>query len=119
MGSSGGGVPSLGGQGFFPNSPQLNPGGLMPFDMMKWANSGGTQVVPMELGGIFGSPMQPAAPQQRVQPMGARSSGVPYGQMGFGETLGALTGRNRDMMMEANRAARGGRYSGGGPGGAR
>ena len=116
MGSSGGGIPSLGGQGFFPSSPQFNASGLMPFDMMKWAQSGGAEIQPMQAG-IFGSPQQQAAPPPRVQPMGSR--GAPGEQMGFGETISALLSGDRYRMMEANRAARGGRYSGGAPGGAR
>jgi hypothetical protein len=79
MGGSGG-VPSLSGSGgFFPTGPQLNPGALPVFDLMGWANSGGTQVKPQGfdpnslLSGIFGAPMQQQAPppprQQQAAPL--------------------------------------------------
>jgi hypothetical protein len=74
MGSSGGGVPSLGG-GFFPSSPQFNPGALPILDLMGWANSGGMQANPLEMsgGGIFGPPPQRQAPppqrQQQAAPL--------------------------------------------------
>jgi hypothetical protein len=72
MGSSGGGVPSLGG-GFFPSSPQFNPGGLPILDLMGWVNSGGTQANPLRGDGIFGPPMQRQAPPPSRQASSGRS----------------------------------------------
>jgi hypothetical protein len=70
---SGGGTPSIGaGQGFFPTGPQMNAGGLQPFDLFSWANSGGTQAQPMG-GGIFGQPQQ-AQPAAAPPPPGPQNS---------------------------------------------
>jgi hypothetical protein len=81
MGSSGGGVPSLGG-GFFPPGPQFNPGGLPIMDLMGWANSGGTQAQPLDqtrLGSIFGAPQQGVGPPPVVPRAAGRS---PYATTG-------------------------------------
>lgn len=109
MGGSSGGVPSPGG-GFFPESPQFNPGALAPWDLGAWAQSGGMQLPLMQLSPFEPPPMMTAAPPQQG---GGYGGGAPGEQMGFFETIGALTGRDKSRMMEANRAARGGRYSGG------
>lgn len=118
MGGSSGGIPSLGGGGFFPSGPQFNPGALAPWDLGAWAQSGGMQLPLMQIS-PFDPPQQmmtAAPPPQQAAP---RPSGAPGEQMGFFETIGALTGRDKNRMMEANRAARGGRYSGGAPHGGR
>lgn len=92
MGGKGGGIPSLSG-GFFPSGPQLNPGALPVFDLMGWANSGGTQVQPQGfdpnslLSGIFGAPQQQAAPPP-PQPMQRQMSPLER-QLLYGQGMGA------------------------------
>jgi hypothetical protein len=98
MGGKGGGIPSLSGSGgFFPSGPQLNPGALPVFDLMGWANSGGTQVQPQGfdanslLSGIFGAPRQQAAPPPPPSQAMPRQGGLTplERQLLYGQGIGA------------------------------